>query len=142
MGRLCTAGVIVGVVAAVLAAPAQAAFPGQNGKLAYESGDDGDWDIYVVNQDGTGKEQLTHNTVLDREPAWSPDGSQLAFICCSAGSTEVWVMSATGTNRVQLTDDTGFVQSLPGHRTVRGSRSRVPIAIRTARKVLSTSSGS
>ena len=37
--------------------------PGQNGKIAYVSPEDGDDEIFVMNQDGTGPVQLTHNAL-------------------------------------------------------------------------------
>ena len=36
-------------------------------------------DIYVVRADGTGLRQLTRGPGLDREPAWSPDGTKIVF---------------------------------------------------------------
>ena len=53
----------------VLATPAHAAFPGQNGKIAFSSDRDGDAEIYVMNGDGTGQTALTTNTVPDGNPA-------------------------------------------------------------------------
>ena len=40
---------------------------------------DGDSEIFVMNEDGTGQTQLTSNTVPDATPAWSPDGTRIAF---------------------------------------------------------------
>jgi TolB protein len=41
-----------------------------------------DTEIYTINADGTGLRQLTHNNDYEeRAPAWSPDGSQIAFMC-------------------------------------------------------------
>jgi Tol biopolymer transport system component len=39
------------------------------------------------------------------QPAWSPDGSQIAFSSNRAGSYDIWLMSSDGTNLRQLTDD-------------------------------------
>jgi len=36
-------------------------------------------DIYIINADGTGFRQLTQGPDFDRDPAWSPDGSELMF---------------------------------------------------------------
>jgi Tol biopolymer transport system component len=37
-------------------------------------------------------------------PAWSPDGSKIAFESDRAGDYAVWVMNADGTNPIRLTD--------------------------------------
>src|SRR4051794_38075164 len=68
----------------VLAIPAasQAAYSGANGRLAWEGypiGGGTDSEILSANPDGSGLTALTTNTVDDRDPAWSPDGKQIAF---------------------------------------------------------------
>jgi Tol biopolymer transport system component len=69
-------------------------------------------EIFVMNADGTGMTQLTFNTSEERAPAWSPDGSRIAFIGRvgkRGGNTfEICVMNADGTNLVQLTDNARF----------------------------------
>ena len=47
-------------------------------KLAFNSNQDGDMEIYTMNADGGGTPtQLTFNTSEDAAPAWSPDGDVL-----------------------------------------------------------------
>jgi Tol biopolymer transport system component len=69
-------------------------------------------EIFVINPDGTGLTQLTFNSYEERAPAWSPDGSRIAFIGrvgTRGGNTfELCVMNADGTNQVQLTDNALF----------------------------------
>lgn len=48
-------------------------------RIVFQSNRDGDFEIYVVNTNGTGLEQLTDNDVLDRLPAWSPDGEWVIY---------------------------------------------------------------
>ncbi len=52
--------------------PAESAFPGANGKIAFESFRDGNFEIYVMNADGSNQTNLTNNPADDFSPAWSP----------------------------------------------------------------------
>ncbi len=66
------AGVLAAVGLLVLAAvsPAEAAFPGQNGKIAFVSNRDGNFEIYAMNANGTGSDRLTNNPANDYGPDW------------------------------------------------------------------------
>src|SRR5215217_6475984 len=81
--------------------PAEAAFPGQNGKIAFTSDRDGTTGIYTMSASGTGLDRLT--TQDDREPAWSPDGSTIAFTSNRDGNAEIYTMNANGTGLSNLT---------------------------------------
>jgi TolB protein len=72
-------------------------------------------DLFVINVDGTGLTNLTAGfpaTMTDkRNPAWSADGSRIAFIGAVNGQHKVWVMNSDGTNARQVTTDAGFDQT-------------------------------
>src|SRR5688572_17563925 len=86
---------IAGAALVLLVPQVQAAFPGQNGKIAYER----DGDIWSMNPDGTAQTNLTNTPDAEFQPAWSPDGTKIAF----ARAEDIWVMQADGTGAVNLT---------------------------------------
>src|SRR5215212_8469229 len=93
---------LAGAMALVsLAVPlaAQAAFPGANGKIAFER----DNEIFLMNPDGSGAAPLTSNGVAKRDPAVSPDGKRIAFLRADVG--DIFAMNLDGTGLVNLTND-------------------------------------
>jgi TolB protein len=62
-------------------------------------------DIYVMNPDGSGRTQLTVSTEEERAPAFSPDDSQILYMC-RRGDFEICVMNADGSDIRQLTFNT------------------------------------
>jgi TolB protein len=68
-----------------------------------------DFEICLMNADGTAQTQLTFNTVLDATPSWSPDGQKIAFHRLVAGEgLQLWVMNADGTGETKLTGAPGM----------------------------------
>jgi Tol biopolymer transport system component len=64
-----------------------------------------DYDIYVMNGDGTGRVQLTTDLEFDDlDPAWSRDDRKIAFVRYSSGHSDIYVMNADGTGQSRLTD--------------------------------------
>jgi Tol biopolymer transport system component len=72
-------------------------------KIAFTSDRDGNYEIYVMNADGTGATRLTTNAAMDVGPTWSPDGRKIAFMSDRDGDGEIYVMNADGSSVVQLT---------------------------------------
>jgi Tol biopolymer transport system component len=67
--------------------------------LAFVTDRDGDPEIYAMNADGTSPVRLTNSYVSDSEPAWSPDGTTIAF---RRGGFLLYLMGAGGSNPAYL----------------------------------------
>ncbi|MBF6589493.1 MAG: PD40 domain-containing protein, partial [Ktedonobacterales bacterium] len=64
-------------------------------------------DLYVMNNDGTSQTRLTTDQRGAGEPAWSPDGSRLAFAAMQGTTRQLFVMNADGSHQIQLTQGAG-----------------------------------
>ncbi len=88
-----------------------ATFPGENGKVAFSSLRDGNYEIYVMNADGSEQINISQDRFLDRDPDWSSDSTMIAFSSdrpSTAGTgTEIWIMNADGSNPRQVTSNEG-----------------------------------
>ncbi len=67
-----------------------------------------DGDLYIMNDDGSRRRRLTHNTTAkDSRPRWSPDGTQIVFVRYidkgNMHSSEVFIINADGTDPQRLT---------------------------------------
>ena len=87
-------------------------------KIAFASNRDGivfkiinrdeNFDVYVMNADGSKKTRLTDNPADDEYPSWSPDGEKIAFGSKRDGNSEVYVMNADGSEQKILTKNPGY----------------------------------
>jgi pSer/pThr/pTyr-binding forkhead associated (FHA) protein/tetratricopeptide (TPR) repeat protein len=73
-------------------------------KIAFMSDRDGNWEVYVMNDDGSGVKRLTNDSAHDGLPTWSPDGRTIAFVSNKGGAWAVWAMGPDGSNRRKLFD--------------------------------------
>lgn len=68
-----------------------------------------DYDIYVMDADGSNLTRLTNNPAFDAVPAWSPDGQQISFTSFRTGDPEIYVMDADdGTGLQRITKRPGW----------------------------------
>ena len=109
------------------AAPAQATFPGANGRIAFSQadlippigGESGDLsahsNVFTIEPNGTGVAQLTHvaGDQAAGAPDWSPDGQEIVYESNESGSFAIWSMDADGQHQKQLTGESGFEDFLP-----------------------------
>jgi Tol biopolymer transport system component/DNA-binding winged helix-turn-helix (wHTH) protein len=75
-----------------------------DGKIVYASVASGNWDIWIMNADGTGQRQLTVDARSNYGPSVAADGRHIVFISNRAGGPfNVWRMDIDGKNQRQLT---------------------------------------
>jgi len=73
-------------------------------KLAFTSDSSGNFDIWVMNADGTNPVQLTTSTGSDDAPSWSVT-NKIAFGSNRDGNGEIYVMNADGSGQTRLTNN-------------------------------------
>lgn len=102
----------LGAVLTGLPGTARPAYSGQNGRIAFVSDrDDYQSDIYTMNADGSSLTRCARDGMRDDEPAWSPNGTQIAFssvdLTGAGGGDErdLYVMDADCGNVRRLTTD-------------------------------------
>jgi Tol biopolymer transport system component len=62
-------------------------------------------DVFVADADGSNAKNLTNHPAFDGWPAWSPDGTQIAFASNRRSSYQIFAMNADG-SQVRLIANT------------------------------------
>jgi uncharacterized protein YgiM (DUF1202 family) len=85
--------------------------------IAIAFNNSGHFDIHRLNSDGSGRVPLTKTPLWvtaqpgdnkpwnNVSPAWSPDGSQIAFLTDRTGRWEIWAMNVDGSNQHPMFPD-------------------------------------
>jgi Tol biopolymer transport system component/CxxC motif-containing protein (DUF1111 family) len=73
-------------------------------QLTFNSNANNIRNIFSMNNDGTGVQQLTTSTV-DQGPAWSPDDTKIAFHSMRTGVWQIFTMSTNGANQVNISNN-------------------------------------
>jgi WD40-like Beta Propeller Repeat len=103
--------VLASVIGAVLILPgvAHAAFPGENGKLAFWSTrTDPAADLFTANPDGSALTPIRATSFTEELPAWSPDGTKIAFASDRDGDQEIYTTNTDGSVVTRLNSGQGF----------------------------------
>ena len=78
--------------------PRAATTPSRGGQIAFASSRGGRYSLYLMNADGTRQRRLTTERAAEFQPAWSPDGTRIAFTrAVSSTDTDVYVVRGCAT---------------------------------------------
>jgi Tol biopolymer transport system component len=100
LARISAAIAFLTLAALAAAAPAQAAFPGNNGRIAFQ----GFRSLASINVGGGDRRPLISESAFFGAPAYSPDGKRIAFSSDRDGNFEIYVMPADGGQPTRLTN--------------------------------------
>jgi len=76
-------------------------------QIVYSSNQTGNWEIWMMNANGTNQHQITNNPARDEYEAWSPDGTTIAFGSDRDGhrnrEAAIYLMDTNGSNVRRVT---------------------------------------
>ena len=95
----------IGALGLVIMMSAAACGEEEPRRIAFVGGSPGSLRIYVMDANGQNQQMLARGY----RPAWSPDGTQIAYIASTGhDNTEIFVIDADGDNQQQITDITPY----------------------------------
>ena len=77
-------------------------------RIVFTSNRDGNWEIYVIDTDGSGLKNLTNSPEQELFPGVSSDGSKIAFVGTNEENYDIYVMESDGSARRRLTNHEGI----------------------------------
>lgn len=81
-------------------------FPSPDGKkIVFEISIAGVYQLFIMNPDGTGQVQITHDPANHDTPAWSPDGRKIAYASDKTHHSVIYTINPDGTGEERITDD-------------------------------------
>ena len=82
--------------------------PSPAGKISFSTRRDGNYEIYIMNADGSSQTRVTFNEADDFNPAISPDGARIVFGSRRDGVNQIYTMNVDGSNLTRLTFNVGI----------------------------------
>ncbi len=75
-----------------------------NNKIVFVEEINNQYDILVINADGSSPENLTNSSENETSPQYTPDGTKIIYM----RNGDIFSMDSDGTNRINLTNNTSF----------------------------------
>ncbi|MCB0192857.1 MAG: PD40 domain-containing protein [Anaerolineae bacterium] len=79
-------------------------------QIVYMANPDDNWDLYMMDSDGSNVRRLTDDPAIDGLPAWSPDGEWVAFVSNREDDWGLWILHVdSGKLHQTITFDNGYL---------------------------------
>ena len=73
-------------------------------KAAFVSKRTSNWELYVINTDGTGIRNISNSNEDEDSPSWSPDSKRIVYSADKGGKSNIYIINADGSNKRKITD--------------------------------------
>lgn len=81
-------------------------------RMVFTSNRDGNYEVYIMNADGSGQTRLTFDRGTDASPVLSPDQTKIAFVSTRSNPQgDIYTMNADGSGVTRITNTTAFNHS-------------------------------
>lgn len=87
-----------------------AVYSPKENKIAWVTDSLGNWTIWIMDDDGSNKLQLTPSNVISGWPSWNPDGQEITYWSydLTSKTCDIWKMKTDGSSNIRLTSDGSF----------------------------------
>jgi len=77
-------------------------------RIVFNDRANGNSEIFIINADGSGLQNLTNDPLLDANPVFSPDGNEIIFVRVFYGNARLYRMNLGGGGQRRLTEKNGY----------------------------------
>jgi TolB protein len=71
-------------------------------QIAFASNRTGNWEIWLMDWDGSNQRQITKHGVLSILPSWSPDNERMVYTSFMRGTSDMYVINRRGGGRIRV----------------------------------------
>lgn len=71
-------------------------------RILFQSNRTGNWQLYIMDKDGSNEERITNDNFNNNFPDWSSGNTKIAFVSDREGNEDVYVMNMDGTGLINL----------------------------------------
>ena len=77
-------------------------------QIAYASNRSGNWEIWLMDWDGSNQRQITNHRAMAILPSWSPDNDRMVYTLFSGGRSEMYIINRRGGGRIHVQTGVGL----------------------------------